>query len=80
MMTNKGEDSGILLGPARLRVNKTMRLIEIAIGIILLGGAAWTTVRTCKGVDFSPRVRRIPRRPGLRVFTRAISLSLLRVC
>lgn len=26
-----------------------MRLIEIAIGIILLGGAAWTTVRTYKG-------------------------------
>lgn len=27
----------------------TMRLIEIAIGIILLGGAAWTTVKTYKG-------------------------------
>jgi hypothetical protein len=26
-----------------------MRLLEIAIGIILLGGAAWTTVRTYKG-------------------------------
>ena len=26
-----------------------MRLIEIIIGIILLGGAAWTTVRTYKG-------------------------------
>ena len=26
-----------------------MRLIEIAIGIILLGGAAWTVVRTYKG-------------------------------
>jgi ABC-type polysaccharide/polyol phosphate export permease len=26
-----------------------MRLVEIAIGIILLGGAAWTTVRTYKG-------------------------------
>ncbi len=26
-----------------------MRLIEIAIGIILLGGAAWTTVKTYKG-------------------------------
>ena len=26
-----------------------MRLIEIAIGVILLGGAAWTTVRTYKG-------------------------------
>ena len=26
-----------------------MRLIEITIGIILLGGAAWTVVRTYKG-------------------------------
>jgi hypothetical protein len=26
-----------------------MRIVEIAIGIILLGGAAWTTVRTYKG-------------------------------
>lgn len=26
-----------------------MRLIEISIGIILLGGAAWTVVRTYKG-------------------------------
>jgi hypothetical protein len=26
-----------------------MRTLEIAIGIILLGGAAWTTVRTYKG-------------------------------
>ena len=26
-----------------------MRLIEIVIGVILLGGAAWTTVRTYKG-------------------------------
>ena len=30
-----------------------MRLIEIAIGIILLGGAAWTTVRTYKGRGMS---------------------------
>ena len=28
---------------------RAMRLIEITIGIILLGGAAWTTVRTYKG-------------------------------
>jgi hypothetical protein len=36
--------------PARLGVNKSyMRLIEIIIGIILLGGAAWTTVRTYRG-------------------------------
>ena len=26
-----------------------MRILEIAIGIILLGGAAWTTVKTYKG-------------------------------
>ena len=26
-----------------------MRLLEIAIGLILLGGAAWTTVKTYKG-------------------------------
>ena len=30
-----------------------MRLIEIAIGIILLGGAAWTVVRTYKGRGIS---------------------------
>jgi hypothetical protein len=26
-----------------------MRILEIAVGIILLGGVAWTTVRTYKG-------------------------------
>lgn len=26
-----------------------MRILEIVVGIILLGGAAWTTVRTYKG-------------------------------
>jgi ABC-type polysaccharide/polyol phosphate export permease len=26
-----------------------MRTVQIAIGVILLGGAAWTTVRTYKG-------------------------------
>ena len=26
-----------------------MRILEIAIGIVLLGGGAWTTVRTYKG-------------------------------
>jgi hypothetical protein len=30
-----------------------MRLIEIAIGIILLGGAAWTAVKTYKGRGIS---------------------------
>jgi hypothetical protein len=26
-----------------------MRILELVVGIILLGGAAWTTVRTYKG-------------------------------
>ena len=30
-----------------------MRVLEIAIGVILLGGAAWTTVRTYKGRGMS---------------------------
>jgi hypothetical protein len=30
-----------------------MRIIEIGIGVILLGGAAWTTVRTYKGRGIS---------------------------
>jgi ABC-type polysaccharide/polyol phosphate export permease len=30
-----------------------MRIIEITIGVILLGGAAWTTVRTYKGRGMS---------------------------
>ncbi len=30
-----------------------MRILEIAIGIILLGGAGWTTVRTYKGRGIS---------------------------
>jgi hypothetical protein len=30
-----------------------MRILEIAIGIILLGGAAWTGVRTYKGRGMS---------------------------
>lgn len=31
----------------------TMRILEIAIGIILLGGAAWTAVKTYKGSGMS---------------------------
>lgn len=31
----------------------TMRILEIAIGIILLAGAAWTAVRTYKGSGMS---------------------------
>ncbi|HET6975580.1 MAG TPA: hypothetical protein VFI24_04610 [Pyrinomonadaceae bacterium] len=30
-----------------------MRIIEIAIGVILLGGAAWATIRTYKGRGLS---------------------------
>ena len=30
-----------------------MRVIEIVIGVILLGGAAWTTVKTYKGSGVS---------------------------
>ena len=30
-----------------------MRIIEMAIGVILLGGAAWTTVRTYRGRGMS---------------------------
>jgi predicted phage tail protein len=46
-------EAGDRFGPARRRVRTTMRIIEIAIGIILLGGAAWTTVRTYKGRGIS---------------------------
>ena len=34
-------------------LTRAMRMIEIAIGIILLGGAAWTTVKTYKGRGIS---------------------------
>jgi len=54
IITNKGGDSGTLLGPApSQRGKRAMRLIEIAIGVILLGGAAWTVVRTYKGRGIS---------------------------
>ena len=49
----KRREAGILFGQPRRRVNISMRLIEIAIGVILLGGAAWTTVRTYKGRGIS---------------------------
>jgi len=50
MMTNKGGMRGkTFLGRPVSELTRTMRLIEIAIGIILLGGAAWTTVKTYKG-------------------------------
>ena len=36
-------------GKSVSELTTAMRVIEIAIGIVLLGGAAWTTVRTYKG-------------------------------
>jgi hypothetical protein len=51
--TKKRREAGTLFGQPRRRVNISMRLIEIAIGVILLGGAAWTTVRTYKGRGIS---------------------------
>ena len=52
IITNKG---GIRdpFGQPVSRLTRAMRLIEIAIGVILLGGAAWTTVRTYKGRGIS---------------------------
>ena len=48
MRTNK-EDSGTVVGQTVSEITRTMRIIEIAIGLILLGGAAWTVVRTYRG-------------------------------
>ena len=47
-----------------------MRIIEIAIGVILLGGAAWTVVRTYKGRGIS----------SILVLTFAIFLVALGLC
>ena len=41
------------MGQPVSELTRTMRMIEIAIGVILLGGAAWTTVRTYKGRGMS---------------------------
>ena len=49
MMTNKEGCGGDELGQPVAELTRAMRIIEIAIGIILLGGAAWATVRTYKG-------------------------------
>jgi len=53
MMTSKGGDPATFLGEPVSELTKAMRIIEIAIGVILLGGAAWTTVRTYKGSGIS---------------------------
>ena len=53
MITNKGGDRAPFGGQPVSELISAMRLIEIAIGVILLGGAAWTTVRTYKGRGLS---------------------------
>ena len=53
MMTSKGEDPATFLGKPVSELTRVMRIIEIVIGVILLGGAAWTTVRTYKGRGIS---------------------------
>jgi ABC-type polysaccharide/polyol phosphate export permease len=49
MMTNKGVIREPFWASPVSELTSTMRIIEIVIGLILLGGAAWTTVRTYKG-------------------------------
>ena len=46
-------DPATFLGKPVSELTTAMRLIEIAIGVILLGGAAWTTVKTYKGRGIS---------------------------
>ena len=41
------------MGQPVAELTRTMRIIEIVIGVILLGGAAWTTVKTYKGRGIS---------------------------
>ena len=49
MLTNKGVIREPVLGDPVSELTSTMRIIEIVIGLILLGGAAWTAFRTYKG-------------------------------
>jgi hypothetical protein len=49
----KRRDTATFSGKPVSELTRAMRLVEIAIGIILLGGAAWTTVRTYKGRGIS---------------------------
>ena len=53
MNDEQRRDPGNLLGQPVSELRRAMRMVEIAIGIILLGGAAWTTVRTYKGRGIS---------------------------
>jgi len=46
-------DPATFLGKPVSELIRAMRIIEIAIGVILLGGAAWTTVKTYKGRGIS---------------------------
>ena len=46
-------DPATFLGKLVSELTRAMRVIEIAIGVILLGGAAWATVRTYKGRGIS---------------------------
>ena len=41
------------MGQPVAELTRTMRIIEIVIGVTLLGGAAWTTVKTYKGSGVS---------------------------
>ena len=41
------------MGQPVSELTRAMRMIEIAIGVILLGGAAWAAVRTYKGRGIS---------------------------
>jgi predicted phage tail protein len=49
----QSRDPATFLGKPVSELTRAMRLIEIAIGVILLGGAAWTTVKTYKGRGMS---------------------------
>jgi uncharacterized membrane protein YhaH (DUF805 family) len=44
-----GRDGDTVLPGSRPEGTVTMRILKIVVGIILLGGAAWATVRTYKG-------------------------------
>ena len=52
-MASQGGDPATFLGKLVSELTLIMRIIEIVIGVILLGGAAWTTVKTYKGRGIS---------------------------
>ena len=53
MTSSKGGFRQPFLAKPVSEVTRAMRMIEIAIGVILLGGSAWTTVKTYKGRGIS---------------------------